>query len=132
MHVDVAIRQAELSDAFRLAELMCKLGYQTTGEEMQTRLQSILKDPAYKAFVAEINGELCGMIGLHYYASYNHNDISGRNIAMVVSTTARRRGIGRALIRAAEEYFAKRKISRVTLTTRFEHEGAHRVNIEHI
>jgi len=126
MHANVAIRQAKLSDAAELATLMCQLDYQTTGAEMRTRLQSILKNPAYKTFVAEMNGELCGMIGLHCYESYNHNDLSGRIIAMVVSRTARRRGVGRALIRAAEEYFAKRKIGRVTLTTRFEREGAHR------
>jgi GNAT superfamily N-acetyltransferase len=126
MRADVFIREAKSTDAPELATLMCELGYQTTRAEMQTRLQSILKNPAYETFVAEMNGELCGMIGLHCYASYNHNDPSGRIVAMVVSTTARRRGVGRALIRAAEEYFAKRKISRVTLTTRFERESAHR------
>jgi ribosomal protein S18 acetylase RimI-like enzyme len=126
MHVDVTIRKAELRDAFRLAELMCELGYQTTGAEMQTRLQSILKNPAYKTFVAEMNGALFGMIGLHCYPSYNHNDSSGHIIALVVSTRARQRGVGRALIRAGEEYFAKRNITRVALTTRFEREVAHR------
>ena len=126
MRGDVFIREAELTDAFRLAELMCELGYQTTTAEMEMRLQFILKNPAYKTFVAEMNGELCGMIGLHSYASYTHNDLSGRIIAMVVSTTAQRRGAGCALIRTAEDYFAERKIARITLTTRFEREGAHR------
>jgi ribosomal protein S18 acetylase RimI-like enzyme len=126
MHADVAIREAELRDAFELAELMCELGYQTTKEEMQTRLQSILKNPAYKTFVAEKNSRLFGMIGTVSNASYLHNDFTGRIIAIVVSSKMRRRGIGRELMAAAEEDFERRKITRVTLTTRFERELAHR------
>src|SRR5213593_2042496 len=69
---DSGIREANSSDAVELAALMCDLGYQTKRAEMQMRLRSILKNPAYKTFVAEMNGALCGMIGTVSNASYLH------------------------------------------------------------
>jgi ribosomal protein S18 acetylase RimI-like enzyme len=89
-------------------------------------LDTVLKDARYKTLVAEIGGKLCGMIGTVWHSSYLHNDLSGQVIALVVSNKMRRRGIARELVAAAEKDFLRRKITRVTLTTRFEREEAHR------
>jgi len=125
-HVDLTVRDARLNDAAKLAALACELGYETTGVEMATRLETVLKDARYKTFVAEIGERLCGMIGTVSHSSYLHNDLSGRIIALIVSNKMRRRGVGRELVAAAETDFRRRKITRVTLTTRFEREEAHR------
>jgi ribosomal protein S18 acetylase RimI-like enzyme len=108
------IRDAELNDAPELAVLMCELGCQTDRTEMETRLELILLNPAYKTFVAIMDANVCGMIGTLTYPSYEHNDASGRILALVTSSTARRRGIGRALIATAEKDFAQRGIRRVS------------------
>ena len=50
--VDLTIRDARLNDAAELAALTCELGYKTTGVEMATRLETVLKDARYKTFVA--------------------------------------------------------------------------------
>jgi len=125
MDGDLRIRNAELSDAAELAALACDLGYKTTGAEMESRLVSILKDLRYKTLVALKDEKICGMIGTFSASSYLHNDLNGRIIALVVSRESRQRGIGARLIAAAENDFAKRGITRVTLTTRFEREEAH-------
>ena len=125
MDVDLRIRDAELSDAAELAALACELGYETTGAEMESRLVSILKDPRYNTLVALKNEKICGMIGTFSASSYLHNDLNGRIIAFVVSRESRRRGIGAQLIAAAEKDFARRGITRVTLTTRFERDETH-------
>jgi len=104
---------------------MRKLGYETTRAEMRQRLRSISSDARYSTIVAEINGVVCGMIGTLTHASYEHNDSSGKIIALVVSRQQRRGGVGRTLIEAAEKDFARRNVSRVTLTTRFERKAAH-------
>ena len=122
---DFGIRDARLNDAAKLAALACQLGYKTTGVEMATRLETVLKDARYKTFVAEIGGKICGMIGTVSHSSYLHNDLSGRIIALIVSNTMGRRGVGRELV-AAKKDFRRRKITRVTLTARFEREEAHR------
>ena len=120
--MSLTIRDAKLSDAPALAALMCELGYKTSNVEMDSRLQAILGNASYSTIVAEIDNKLCGMIGTLTHASHEHNDPSGKIIALVVSRRQRRSGVGRALIAAAENDFARRNVSRVTLTTRFERE----------
>jgi ribosomal protein S18 acetylase RimI-like enzyme len=66
------------------------------------------------------------MIGTITCPSYEHNDPSGRILALVTSSTARRRGIGRGLIASAEKVFAQKGISRIALNTRLTRESAHR------
>src|SRR5205823_13032511 len=104
----ITIRDAKLSDAPALAALICELGYETTNAEMRQRLKSILPDARLRTFVAEIDDEVCGMIGTLTHASHEHNDCSGKITALVVSNKQRRSNIGRALIAAAEQDFAKR------------------------
>ena len=125
MDGDPRIRNAELSDAAELAALACDLGYKTTSAEMESRLVSILKDPRYKTLVALKDEKICGMIGTFSASSYLHNDLNGRIIALVVSMESRQRDIGARLMAAAENDFAKRGITRVMLTTRFERAEAH-------
>jgi ribosomal protein S18 acetylase RimI-like enzyme len=120
------IRDANLSDASELAVLMCELGYDTKRAEMKTRLRLILSNPAYKTFVAIMDGCLCGMIGTFTYPSYEHNDPGGRILALVTSSAARRRGIGRALVATAEKDFGQRGVGRVALDTRLTREDAHK------
>jgi len=125
MDVDLKIRDGKLSDAAELAALMCQLGYETAGAEMESRLISILKDPRYKTLVALNDDKICGMIGTVSASSYLHNDLTGRIIALVVSRESRRRGIGARLIAEAEKNLIQRGITRVTVTARFEREKAH-------
>ncbi len=124
--VDLRIRDAKLSDASALALLISELGYATTPEEMKLRLRSILGTPAYKTLVAEVDGEVRGMIGTLFQPGYEQNDLGGRICALVVSRRTRRRGIGRALIAAAEKDFAEKGVKRIALTTRLARTEAHR------
>jgi ribosomal protein S18 acetylase RimI-like enzyme len=123
--VPITIRDAKLSDASSLAALMCELGYETTSTEMRQRLKPILRDAHFRTFVAEISNTVCGVIGTLTHPSYEHNNSSGKIIALVVSKKQQRGGIGRALIAAAEKDFAERRIARISLTTRFERKVAH-------
>ena len=119
------IRAAEESDAPALAELMTQLGYRTSAEEMRERLSAIFRHQDFATFVAVEENEVCGMIGLSASVGYEHDDPTGRIMALVVDERMRGRGIGRALLAAAEEYFARKKIVRVVLTSRFTREKAH-------
>lgn len=123
---DPAIRAAEVNDAAALAQLMCELGYETTKSEMQMRLQRIAMDERYRTFVATCDGNVCGMIGTLTYPSIEHNDPSGRIVALVILRTMRRRGIGRALIATVEKDFAQRGIRRIALNTQLAREDAHK------
>jgi len=124
--VDLIIRYAQPGDAAALAQLICELGYETTKSEMQMRLQRIATDERYRTFVAVRDGNACGMIGTLTYPSIEHNDPSGRIVALVILRTMRRRGIGRALLATAEKDFAQRGIRRIGLNTQLAREDAHK------
>jgi ribosomal protein S18 acetylase RimI-like enzyme len=123
---DLTIRATEMNDAAALAQLMCELGYETTKSEMHIRLERIGNDERCRIFVAVCNGKVCGMIGTLTYPSIEHNDSSGRIVALVILRTMRRRGIGRALIASAEKDFAQREIRRIALNTQLAREEAHK------
>jgi GNAT superfamily N-acetyltransferase len=123
--VDVAIRRAEVADAAALADLMTQLGYPTRASEMEMRMETIYADRNYATFVAVIEGKVCGMIGTFTCYTYEHNGPSGRILALVVSEKMRGRGVGHALIMAAEADFAQRNVRRVAVNARFERTKAH-------
>jgi ribosomal protein S18 acetylase RimI-like enzyme len=123
---DFTIRVADMNDTVALAQLLCELGYETTNSEMQMRLERIATDERYRTFVAVCDGKVCGMIGTLAYPSIEHNDPSGRIVALVTMSTMRRRGIGRALIATAENDFAQNGVRRVALNTRLARGDAHK------
>jgi ribosomal protein S18 acetylase RimI-like enzyme len=124
--MSLTIRNAKLTDAAVLAQLMCELGYETTKSEMQMRMERIAADKRFRTFVAVHDGKVCGMIGTVTSPSYEHNDSGGRILALATLRAMRRRGIGRALIATAEKDFAQRGISRLALNTSLIREDAHK------
>jgi N-acetylglutamate synthase-like GNAT family acetyltransferase len=123
--VEVRIRAAEAADVDALADLMTQLGYETRAAEMQMRMEAIRADKHYATFVAVSKGKVCGMIGTFTCYSYEHNSPSGRILALIVSDKMRGRGVGHALIAAAEKDLAQKNIRRVAVNTRFERKDAH-------
>lgn len=90
------------------------------------RMERIVADERYRTFVAVRESKVCGMIGTLTCPSYEHNDPSGRILALAILSTMRRGGIGRALIATAEKDFARRGIRRVALNTQLTREDAHK------
>jgi GNAT superfamily N-acetyltransferase len=123
--VDLTIRAAEAADAEVLAELMTQLGYETRASEMQMRMEPILANKNYATFVAISEGKVCGMIGTFTGYTYEHNSASTKILALVVSKEMRGRGVGHALIAAAEKHLAQKNIRRIAVNARFEREDAH-------
>jgi GNAT superfamily N-acetyltransferase len=124
--VDVRIRAPEAGDMGALAELMTQLGYPTRASEMQMRMETILANKSYSTFVAVNDGKVCGMIGTFAQQTYEHNSPSAKILALVVSDKMRGRGVGQALIDAAEQDLARKNIKRIAVNARFEREQAHR------
>src|SRR5438876_9296041 len=113
--VDVMMRAAEAADVEELAELMRQLGYEARASEMEMRMEAIRANKNYATFVAVSKGKVCGMIGTFTCYTYEHNSPSARILALVVSEKMRGRGVGRALIDAAEKDLARKNISRIAV-----------------
>jgi GNAT superfamily N-acetyltransferase len=124
-NVEVTVRAVEATDFEALADLMTQLGYETRASEMQMRMEPILANKNYATFVGISDGKACGMIGTLTCYTYEHNSPSARILALVVSEKMRGRGVGHALIGAAEQYLAQKNIKRIAVNARFERKEAH-------
>src|SRR2546423_1914052 len=123
--VDVTVRAVEATDMEALANLMTQLGYETRTSEMQMRMETILANKNYATFVAVSGGKVCGMIGTCTRYTYEHNNPSGAIMALIVSEKMRGRGIGEALVTAAENDLAQKNIRRLAVNTHFRRTRAH-------
>src|SRR5437016_10169414 len=110
--INVMVRTVEATDAEALADLMTQLGYETRASEMEMRMEAILSNKNYATFVAVNEGKVCGMIGTFTCYTYEHNSPSARILALVVLKEMRGRGVGQALIAAAERDLTRRNIRR--------------------
>ena len=61
----LAVREARLNDAARLAELSGQLGYPSTHDQVESRLREIQATAEHAVFVAELaTGEVAGALGV--------------------------------------------------------------------
>ena len=59
------VRWVSREDVEDLARLMTELGYPSSTEDMSRRFEEISADPSYYTLVAEREGQILGMVGLH-------------------------------------------------------------------
>lgn len=126
---EVSIREMLAPDAQQVAELSGELGYPVSAAEMQARIQQFAKLPDRVAFVACLDEHVVGWIdvGVAYHLqSRPYGEIGG----LVVSSAQRSRGIGKQLVRRAEEWIAARGLSTVLVRSRIAREAAHRFYIQ--
>jgi GNAT superfamily N-acetyltransferase len=124
MH-DETIRNAAATDAAGLAALMTALGYPTTDGEMGARLAAILPRADYATFVAEGGGGLVAMLGAAIEPRYNKNGACVRLMALVVAEESQGRGLGAALVAAAERWGAELGATEIQVTSAHHRAGAH-------
>jgi GNAT superfamily N-acetyltransferase len=102
------IRRMEAGDLGRVAELAGQLGYRVSEPEIEARFRRIADDPSHGVYVAQgPDGRVIGWIHLQpklVLESEPSVEIEG----LVVDATARRTGVGRALIAHAEGWARER------------------------
>jgi GNAT superfamily N-acetyltransferase len=96
--VEVAIHDATEGDARGVAALLSDLGYPATTEGAAAHVY----DPASRLQVADDRGTLVGLVATHIVPRLDGDQFSCRITDIVVSARHRRRGIGAALMAAAE------------------------------
>jgi N-acetylglutamate synthase-like GNAT family acetyltransferase len=120
------VRQARRSDCEEIAELCGQLGYSSTAEEIRNRLGE-MRDPSHHAvYVAELqDGSVVGWIGICVFravAVESFAEISG----LIVDEAMRSRGIGKALLNAAQEWTRHAELDVLTVRTNVLRDRAHR------
>lgn len=99
----ITLRPVRPSDAAELARLAGQLGYPTSPREMADRLEPLLTDPGHYLVVAA--GEL-GLLGWVHVERRRTVETAERAelMGLVVDSSARRSGLGRSLVGAAEQW----------------------------
>lgn len=99
---DIQIRLATIDDVDVLASLSEQLGYPSTSAQMRTRLRELLaRRVDHAVFVATIAERVAGWVHVTRRQLLEVDD-RAEILGLVVASDARQRGIGRALIAAAE------------------------------
>ena len=113
-------------DAERIAELLGQLGYPTEVPVVRGRLERLAASGADETWLAERDGQIVGLIGLHVSDSLEHDGPVGKISEIVVDEGHRGHGIGAALMERAEREARRRGCVLLFLTTAERREEAHR------
>jgi GNAT superfamily N-acetyltransferase len=121
----LAIREARPADAAAIADLLGELGYPAEAAPVQRRLERIAHDPSSRLFVAEVNGEIAALGGLHVLPLVEHDELGCMLTALVVGAEHRRQGVGGELVGAVEREARSRGCSRLVLSSADRRADAH-------
>ncbi|MEO6041981.1 MAG: GNAT family N-acetyltransferase [Croceibacterium sp.] len=119
------IRPAETRDAAALERLIGQLGFVATAGDVADRL-SALQAEGRAVLVAELAGEVIGCLTTSVMRGLHRPAPVGRISMMVVDEGQRGRGIGAALLRAAEAALAAQGCYMVEVTSNLARTDAHR------
>lgn len=118
------IRRAAESDAAELARLLSPLGYPLTAGDIEAVWRAWSAEGNF-ALVIEGEGSLLGTITLHSMVVLHRPRSDGRITSLVVDPSARGKGLGRALMLAAEEALIEGGCGLVEVTSHSRRTEAH-------
>jgi GNAT superfamily N-acetyltransferase len=126
------VRDAEPQDFDVVTELLELLGRAEVTDATRDRCREIyaaqVTDPATKHLVAENDaGEVVGFCSLHFRNRLNHPTAQAWIPDLIVRESARRQGVARALLQAAEDAALDRDCWDFTLESGYQRTEAHMV-----
>lgn len=121
----VAIRPAATADASSIADLLGQLGYPATSEAVTARLGALSGHDGAVVLVADVNGTVMGVASAHAFPALHSSMPAAWLTAMVVGEAYRGLGIGRLLVDAIEHWAARRRATRLSLTSALHRTAAH-------
>ena len=124
MRESAQIRSAGMSDAEAITRLLIELDCDVGSPDVAARLAWLVDRPSDRVFVADVDGEVIGLLGMHL-APLLHRDSFARITAFIVTEAHRGRGYGEALLREAETWAFDNGCSQIELNSGDHHLLAH-------
>jgi len=119
------IRRAQASDADEMARLSGELGYPMSVDEMRIRLDRLLADARHFIAVAhDGDRRLLGWMHVEHRTSVEGGE-RAELMGLVVDSSERRRGTGRALVDAAERWAESQGLAALTVRSNVARELSH-------
>ena len=119
------VRNAATTDAEAIALLLGELGYPATTEEAAARLATLRKSEGKVAVVAEVEGRVVGVATVDELTLLHASGKVAQLSMLVVASSARRSGVGKALVEAAEAWARWRGCVRMVVTSNERRTDAH-------
>ena len=119
------LRPATSGDGDQVARLLAVLGYPCTAAEARERIHAASAERDQRLLVAERDGMLLGLMALDFMYYLPLGATSCRIVALAVAPEAQRQGIGRWLLREAEQEARAQGAARIELTSAAHREQAH-------
>ncbi len=123
---EFVIRQAQPGDAGAIASLIAVLGYALDGDAVPGRLAAYTREGS-QVLVAVRDAVVTGFLSFHAIPLFHAEGFLGRITAMAVDPRHQRRGIGTALVLAAEQHAREHGCTRMEVTS-----GDRRVKDAHV
>lgn len=118
------IREAKITDYVELQKLSFEdLGYECDAELVKTRLENLDYNNEC-VFVADVNGKVVGYVHVIKFNTLYYKSMANIQ-GMVVSKEYQRKGYGKELMNAAENWARERNIEMVRLNSGFVRPEAH-------
>jgi GNAT superfamily N-acetyltransferase len=119
------IRAAHVGDVPALVPLFSQWGHEQPGEAIVARLIDWQQTPCAEVLVAELDGIVAGMAAVSASPHLARPGRTARLASLVVAATHRRRGVGTALLQAAENRARAWECDRLELTSSRHRAAAH-------
>lgn len=119
------VRPASEQDATGVSTLLGVLGYPCDRNEAAARLRQLADDPDQQVLVADRHGCLVGLLALDVRYYLPLGALTCRITALSVADAEQRRGVGRMLLREAEQRARAAGAARIELTSGIQREEAH-------
>lgn len=113
----IGIRPYKSTDLLDVIELMQVLGYPSSIAQIESRMERIEKFPHYYTFIAEIENQAVGMMGLREVFSYEEDGAVAQISLLVTKQQYQGQGIGTALICFAEQWALDRDSNYLILSS---------------
>lgn len=121
-----SVRSPRPGDYDKMADLAEQLGYPSTVQQIRIRLDAMASSSQYTVYVAQLpGGRIGGWIGLYVFRPVEQDNYAGIS-GLIVDQQVRGRGIGKALLDAAEEWARSQGCSEISVHSNVMRERAHR------
>lgn len=120
----IVIRPARPSDAAALCALLAELGFPADETTTAQRLRA-LERAGETVLIAVVDDIPSGFASVHATPVLHRPTAVGRITALLVTSRMRGRGVGRALVEAAEEWSRQRGCALMEVTSNFRLTQAH-------
>ena len=118
------IRDAKPKDAEELVPLIGLLDHKVDAKAVRKRINQLAKDKL-APLVATLDKKIVGLVGIHRMVTIHRDQPVGRITILVVAEKARRQGIARMLVEAAEQQLKKLGCGMVEVTSNDRLAAAH-------